>query len=221
MTEVEGLFYIIKSNGFAELGKGRGTSYGNAVGSSLNKNPNFTIPSFVVISGHKYIVSSISEYAFGQQEWIVNLKIPKTIRSIGEGAFWKTKGLESVAFDCRIKLTRFPTKIFDFTKLKRLEIPETLKDFDFQSINYNTMLSEIIYCGKSLIPEQAITSNSNDLKIYVTTKYKEKLAGGIEPSLISSDKCSSFNCPRETIFYSNNQTMIFKMMLLIILIFEK
>ena len=57
---------------------------------------NITIPEKVEYEGITYSVTAIESYAFYKNEYLTSLKVPKTMRVIGENAFWDCVNLKTV-----------------------------------------------------------------------------------------------------------------------------
>ena len=68
-----------------------------------NRAGSLTIPGYIMINGRKHRVATISERAFNEAEWLVEVTIEKGVDSIGNEAFADCQCLEKVVMPNSIK----------------------------------------------------------------------------------------------------------------------
>ena len=122
---IDGINYDFKGSKKITVGAGnKGDGYDNNDIRSV-----YNIPSLLYYKGRKYIVTRIASFAFTGMNQTINVTIPNTVEVIDSCAFWQCFGLISVTFEPGSKLKSFTHKIFDCTKLTKLEIPESVINF--------------------------------------------------------------------------------------------
>ena len=152
------------------------------------------VPSFVIQNGFTYTVSTILQNAFCQIQTLESVFIPKTIVLIADAAFAESPKLKSVIFEEGSKLRRIYPRAFDrCPKIEQIIIPPSVEDIQRNAFSNFSMLSSVIYCGRSTfltknLIHPAEDAVNNDLKIFVVQGlYKASRFGNM--SVIFTSEC--------------------------------
>ncbi len=114
------------------------------------------------------IVTSIADYAFYGNNYIISVSIPAGVTSIGESAFYKCSNLESVTFAEGSQLTSIGSDAFrDCINLKSIEIPAGVTSIEGWMFYYCSSLQSIeIPAGVTSIGFAAFSGCSNLNTVY-------------------------------------------------------
>ena len=104
------------------------------------------------------------------QHFIYN---PKTITTIGGGAFCENKNFKNVIFEENSQLTTIGSGAFrDCPSLEKIILPPSVKEIQVAAFANFSQLSYLVYCGTTIFPNSNIIYPKNnteilDLKIFV------------------------------------------------------
>ena len=131
--EVDGIYYVINTDGTSVSVSYKGTSYSQY---SNEYSGSVTIPSYVAYSGTYYDVTSIGDYAFYRCSSLTSITIPNSVTEIGSSAFNSCSGLTKVEISdlaawCRISFNSNPLTyahhlFLNENEIKDLAIPDTV-----------------------------------------------------------------------------------------------
>ena len=118
-------------------------------------------------------VTTILSNAFCRIPTIETVYIPKTITTIGGGAFCENQNLRNVIFEKNSQLTTIKDGAFrDCPSLEKIILPPSVKEIQYAAFANFSQLSYLVYCGttvflnyKIIYPKNA--SETHDLKIFV------------------------------------------------------
>ena len=218
-TTVNNIIYCITSYEDKTASIGNGNGYSNAVRGELKENVFFE--EFVEISEIKYQVTNISRMAFVLNEKIRTLIIHSKIRIIQAHAFDQCRKVESVIFTEGSKLTIIDDVAFYNCSMKSIVIPGSVKyigEFSFVACD---KLEYFFYCGKyEITPKvfdykmEILDPTPNDVKIYLTKRYKFDLFGQRKIFSRNYESCLIRKCTNQ----KTNHANLSKLSLLIIMI---
>ena len=155
-------------SGFLVVGTSKSTGWGNGLTNSSVKI--VEIPS--TFEGKT--IAEVGYLAFGFTG-IESIFIPKTIKMLGNGAFYGCSSLKEVRFEKGNKLEKMDENVFaSCSSLTRIDIPQTLKTVISSTgeriFKGNTALECFSYFGSSNFTSEFIFSDSNDNVIVHVSK---------------------------------------------------
>lgn len=96
------------------------------MGITDKKQSSVTIPEMLKLNGISYDVSAIGKNAFKNNKKLKKVVIPKTVRSIGDSAFYGCSGLSSVTIGANVE-TIGKSAFMNCGTLKKITIPKKVK----------------------------------------------------------------------------------------------
>lgn len=150
--ESAGIYYNITGNNTVEV------TYSDRDNNTYSGS--VSIPETVTNNGTEYSVTTIGEYAF-QGSAVTSVSMPECITSIGTGAFYGCKNLESVALP--ESLTTLGSEAFSGCQnLESVTLPETLTTLGYSAFKACKLLKTIkIPSGVTAIPDQCFDGCSS------------------------------------------------------------
>lgn len=130
--EINGVEYHITSNNTVEV-----------TGSAWFGGSELIIPEKVTCSGKEYTVTGISDGVFPNNENITYVRIPATVKTIGNEAFDYCKNLTSCTFEGQSKLKEIGNYAFLATGLTTIDIPANVETIGYFSFAYNPALQQV------------------------------------------------------------------------------
>ena len=130
--EINGVEYHITSNNTVEV-----------TGSAWFGGSELIIPEKVTCSGKEYTVTGISDGVFPNNENITYVRIPATVKTIGNEAFDYCKNLTSVTFEGESQLEHIGNFAFLATGLTTIDIPANVETIGYFSFAYNPALQQV------------------------------------------------------------------------------
>nr|WP_298573056.1 leucine-rich repeat domain-containing protein [uncultured Mogibacterium sp.] len=133
-------------------------------------NAEIDIPNQLEKDGVKYPVEGILSYAFYDAD-IVSVNIPNSVKNIDRSAFEGVKKPIDITFSPNSKLRTIPNGAFYYTKIKSIELPNTIEAIDQHAFKYAEIKSIAIPDSVKKIGWEAFGS-SNLEKITFGTNSK-------------------------------------------------
>lgn len=91
------------------------------------------------------VLETIGNDAFRNSSGLTSLSIPNTVKTIGDGAFYRTSSLTSLTFDSGSVLETIGSISFSFSAIKSITFPKTLKTISSGACQNNHSLTSITF----------------------------------------------------------------------------
>ena len=167
-----GLVYTLINDAYVVGNLSRAIHCQNAIEDRKNEIREIHILEEIDNNG-QYQVASILVNAFCQMPTLETVYIPKTITTIGGGAFCENQNLKNVIFEENSQLTTIGSDAFrDCPSLEKIILPPSVKEIQVAAFANFSQLSYLVYCGTTIFPNSNLIYPKNnteilDLKIFV------------------------------------------------------
>ena len=135
------------------------------------------IPASAVIDGKEYTVTSIAGNGFASANNLTKVRLPKTIKTIGNAAFANCKKLNSITLN---KVESIGTNAFNLcTSLQYLILPSTINTVS-PTILRNCNTQVYVRASENEVQEEQWATNWNELNANQSVEFDSKYTPDVE-----------------------------------------